>query len=65
MRKLRASEVKWDGCSHLNFGHEGYIHTCNPAGIKQIGKILETVYLKCGQIMRRENEEQFASFRTK
>ena len=20
--------IKWDGCSHINFGNEGYIHLC-------------------------------------
>lgn len=42
--------VKWDGCSHVYFGDEGYIHMCGGNEFKRIGAILEKVYKRCYEL---------------
>jgi hypothetical protein len=41
--------VKWDGCSHLNFGdgedNPGYLHMCGGRDFKNLGAILREVFL--------------------
>lgn len=43
--------VKWDGCSHINFGEEdGYIHLCGSRSFKDMIFILERIYKDCCEI---------------
>lgn len=43
--------VKWDGCSHVNFGDEdGYVHLCGPRSFKEMIFILERIYRDCYEI---------------
>lgn len=43
--------VKWDGCSHMNFGHDGYLHLCGSERIQKLGATLKTIYERCGELM--------------
>ncbi len=44
--------VKWDGCSHVNFGDEnGYLHLCGGAHFQKLAATLESVYERCGELM--------------
>ena len=37
--------VKWDGCSHFNFGNDdGYLHLCGKSYIDEMDKVLQTVW---------------------
>lgn len=39
-----AGTVKWDGCSHLNFGDsDGYLHLCGGSGYRTLIFVLETI----------------------
>lgn len=42
--------VKWDGCSHVYFGEEGYIHLCGSSDFIRIGEILKSIYQDCYKI---------------
>jgi hypothetical protein len=42
--------VKWDGCSHVYFGDEGYIHLCGSREFVKVGAILKKVYTRCYEI---------------
>lgn len=42
--------IKWDGCSHVYFGDEGYIHLCGPEHFKKLGALLAKVYQRCYEI---------------
>lgn len=47
-----AGSVKWDGCSHLNFGDtRGYLHLCGRDHFKKLADTLTTIYHRCGQLM--------------
>ncbi len=47
-----AGTVKWDGCSHFNFGDaDGYIHLCGKFSMKNLQEIIEKVYVRCGELM--------------
>lgn len=47
--------VKWDGCSHYNFGDEnGYLHLCGAADIEKLGNVVETIYERCGELMKEQ-----------
>lgn len=43
--------VKWDGCSHLNFGDEGYLHLCGRADFDKLTEALPVIYERCGALM--------------
>lgn len=44
--------VKWDGCSHFNFGDgTGYLHLCGGAHIEQLGQVCNVIYERCGELM--------------
>jgi len=51
--------IKWDGCSHLNFGQEGYLHICGNRQIKLLKDIIDTVYFKCGELMNSTLDGEF------
>ena len=36
--------IKWDGCSHLTFGDEGYLHFCGERYFKQHCEMLKALY---------------------
>lgn len=42
--------VKWDGCSHVYFGDEGYIHLCGSRYFVSIGELLKKIYNRCYEI---------------
>lgn len=54
--------VKWDGCSHYNFGNEGYIHLCGKDYILNISELIKRIYFKCGELMNRDKEKAFIKY---
>ncbi len=40
---LRAT-IKWDGCSHVNFGEGGYLHICGAEAWKHHCRLMEWLY---------------------
>lgn len=36
--------IKWDGCSDLTIGRDGYIHSCGREGPQKLGALLERLY---------------------
>lgn len=44
--------VKWDGCSHFNFGDEGYLHLCGRDDIDKLANALSVIYERCGALMK-------------
>lgn len=36
--------IKWDGCSHLNFGDEGYLHLCGKSYFVKHCKVITALY---------------------
>ncbi len=45
--------VKWDGCSHYNFGDEnGYLHLCGLAPIQKLAHAIEAIFERCGELMK-------------
>lgn len=45
--------VKWDGCSHVNFGDENaYLHLCGVESFRKLASIMAAVYARCGELMR-------------
>ncbi len=46
--------VKWDGCSHVYFGeakNSGYLHLCGGDKFLKLGRIIQAVYERCGELM--------------
>jgi len=42
--------IKWDGCSHINFGDEnGYLHLCGLNYFKDVSKVLKAVWKKASE----------------
>jgi len=51
--------VKWDGCSHFNFGqgnNNGYIHLCGYDAIKKHAAIVDAVYRWAFELMERDED---------
>lgn len=45
--------VKWDGCTHINFGDEnGYLHLCGD--VDTLANALKVIYERCGELMHAE-----------
>ena len=46
--KYLSGMIKWDGCSHINFGYEGYsngyIHLCGKHSWEQHIKVMKNLY---------------------
>lgn len=40
---LRAT-IKWDGCSHVNFGTDGYVHICGARAWQRHCRLMEWLY---------------------
>lgn len=56
--------VKWDGCSHFYFGgkeKDGYIHLCGKNSVEKHRKIIETIYQKCGSLMKKSYKSEFTN----
>ncbi len=48
-----SGQVKWDGCSHINFGDEhGYLHLCGRSSFDKVCLTLDKIYERCGEIMK-------------
>jgi len=48
-----SGSVKWDGCSHFNFGdEEGYLHLCGGSDIGKLQNTLRVIYERCGALMK-------------
>lgn len=48
-----SGSVKWDGCSHVNFGDDqGYLHVCGREGFDKLANILAQIYERCGELMQ-------------
>src|SRR3990167_1778255 len=41
---LLAGRIKWDSCSHVYFGDDGYIHLCGVYSWRQIYKAINKVW---------------------
>ena len=39
-----AGTIKWDGCSHNNFGEDGYIHGCGLSDITKISDVFQRLW---------------------
>ena len=51
-RRFFEGSVKWDGCSHIEFGDEsGYLHMCGKLYFTKLAYALKAVYNRCGQLM--------------
>lgn len=38
-------DIRWDGCSHFNFGNErGYMHLCGKGDYNNMTKVLEALW---------------------
>lgn len=48
--------IKWDSCSHFDFGKEGYIHFCGVSAYKNHCKLLEFLYKRAFELMKRVPE---------
>jgi hypothetical protein len=47
-----AGFVKWDGCSHYNFGDEnGYLNLCGPEHIRKLSNAISVIFERCGELM--------------
>jgi hypothetical protein len=50
--------IKWDGCSHFNFGDEnGYLHLCGGIAFEQLGNLLRFLYHKAFSIMENTSDK--------
>lgn len=48
-----AGFVKWDGCSHVDFGDEnGQLHMCGRGDFNKLAAILAEIYERCGTLMK-------------
>jgi hypothetical protein len=41
---LFTATVKWDGCSHVNFGDDGYLHLCGRIYWEALARILPKAF---------------------
>lgn len=46
-----SGSVKWDGCSDINYGRNGYIHSCSRNQVTRLSKILDYVFESAAKIM--------------
>lgn len=44
--------VKWDGCSHYNFGEDGYMHLCGWNNVESFAELCKHIHTKCGEMMK-------------
>lgn len=46
--------VKWDGCSHIEFGddEDRYLHLCGRESFDKLGLIIAAVFERCGELMK-------------
>ena len=46
--------VKWDGCSHINFGDidSGYIHICGIRDFTKLVTVIPAIYERCGELIQ-------------
>ena len=44
-----SGSIKWDGCSHFNFGNDGYIHLCGKYYFDKHCKIMQAIWELCSQ----------------
>lgn len=49
--------IKWDGCSHFNFGQDGYIHLCGGNMFYQHIALMKRLFEKAFEVMGREPDE--------
>ena len=48
--------IKWDSCSHFDFGEGGYLHLCGVDAFKDHIKLLEFLYKRAFELMGRNPE---------
>ena len=48
--------IKWDGCSNINYGDKGYIHSCSPEDIINMHKAIEFCWKKAEKSFSEEDE---------
>ncbi len=57
---IRWVRIKWDSCSHLNFGADGdkgYLHFCGVTHFRRHAALMETLYRMAFRAMGREPED--------
>lgn len=50
--------IKWDGCSHVNIGDDGYLHLCGADYWKRHCKVMEWVYKEVSKLIERFEEDE-------
>jgi hypothetical protein len=50
--RLVSGSVKWDGCSHYNFGEGGYLHMHSRGDLETLSNALAVIYERCGELMQ-------------
>lgn len=49
--------IKWDGCSHLRFRDDGYLHFCGGWDYRKHVELLEFLYRRAFELMGQERPE--------
>lgn len=57
--------IKWDSCSHFDFGDKGYIHICGYDSYKKHIQLMEWLYKKAFELMEREPYDESDKWRLK
>lgn len=54
---LVSGSIKFDGCSHNDFGRGGYVHGCSRQEMARLGAIFEALFDWAGEVMPQSREE--------
>lgn len=51
--------IKWDACSHVHFGDEGYVHLCGKESFEQISEALKRIFKEAGDILKEGHNDEY------
>jgi hypothetical protein len=51
--------IKWDACSHVNFGEEGYVHMCGKESWAQMSELLRRVFTEAGKLLKEGHNDDW------
>jgi hypothetical protein len=52
-----SATIKWDGCSHVNFGEEGYLHLCGAESWQRHCRLMEWLYKSAIELLPQLGDE--------
>ena len=56
LEQIVDGSIKWDSCSNIHYGNNGYIHACSPGDIINMHKAIEFAWKKAEEVFSDDDD---------